>query len=243
MMVLIKHICLACVLIGVVVSVAVGCRKRSESAVSISKELQCVRSDAGQDILRKIIEDFSSSRSLSPKHVNDMKSVCEMLPTLTNSTERSVLFGRLVETVLNMGFPDIRNATVEEVTCCAERLCELHESVLLASCKIRRDRFGDVDFKLAIVGLYDDAIKKCLKAEHKGGETAVDVDEGMMIYSNTLRRMREMWISMQIDMGGYFARDFGEAPVNRKKDILRKIRKAIGRYPRWYADEIKEGHE
>ena len=49
----------------------------------------------------------------------------------------------------------------------------------------------------------------------------------------------------------YYLMDFPDGPVGvycqefpeRKTHLLKRIKNNVGRYPRWYADEIKEGHE
>ncbi len=159
---------------------------------------------------------------------------------------RRTLLNRFMDALLTLDIPDRDAGDEEDVNKAIECLTTLYMNTAITSFSHSRAggiREGgiNVDFKLAVIELYDKAIARDLERNQTEAKPISKVeDERSMRYRNLLQSKRDFWVARHIDNIGLLFRHPNVVPANVKKDIAEKIRSCLGRYPRWYADEIKQ---
>ncbi len=233
MIALIDHI----LIVIVVVAIAIGVHGCSDDA-----ERELTLSEAGKSVnlaiknLEKKISNPNLLESLDTFQEIDGVLV-ERFKDVTNATERTMLSHGLVKSLDAIEYAGMSFRKCDEVYI---RVAKAFASIQYVEYARYNDIAMALEYWFIEMRHFNREIKRC-QAERESciskGRLDVAYEYENLAGVCEVRKSKTMYL---IDDHGSFATRYCQKYPSRKKEFVERVKKVIGRYPRWYADEIKE---
>ena len=215
-------------------SLLLGCsERRNKDAVRSSHWHQFQRS---LNNWKMVIESKDFRRRPGTDFLEYDLDLVKSLESVSNRVERLELIKFLNEEINKISYESM-DYRQYDVTCKA--VAQAYGAVMYTSYAIFKDVETAIEAWFSFVEHFNNEISRCRKNNAKtGGDKGHDYE--YYEYRCILCENAKVRIFYLIDDYGSFATRYCQKYPSRKKEFVERVKKAIGRYPRWYAEEIKQ---